>query len=139
MKIRLTPKIFAYYLAYDIGWNGLLIGYTVEILPYEIRAKGIAVVFVSIQLALFFNNYVNPIGLLYAGWKYYIAYDIWIAIELVTVYFLFPETKNMVLEEIAIKFDGENARVGVGRDSSKLDNNARTEKDGQVEHVENQV
>jgi hypothetical protein len=31
--------IFIYYLFYNIAWSGLLVGYTVEILPYSIRAK----------------------------------------------------------------------------------------------------
>lgn len=40
-----------------------------------------------VQIALVFNQYVNPIGLENLGWKYYIFYCIWIAIELVVVYF----------------------------------------------------
>ena len=31
--------IFLYYTFYNIAWSGLLVGYTVEILPYSIRAK----------------------------------------------------------------------------------------------------
>lgn len=39
-----------------------------------------------VQIALVFNQYVNPIGLENLGWKYYIFYCVWIAIELVVVY-----------------------------------------------------
>lgn len=37
--------------------------YAVEILPYEIRAKGFAIFNLTIALALVFNQYVNPIAL----------------------------------------------------------------------------
>lgn len=31
--------IFIYYCFYNMAWSGLLVGYSVEILPYNIRAK----------------------------------------------------------------------------------------------------
>jgi MFS family permease len=31
--------IFIFYLFYNLAWSGLLVGYGVEILPYNIRAK----------------------------------------------------------------------------------------------------
>lgn len=68
--------------------------------------------FLAIDLALFFNNYVNPIGLEHIHWKYYIVYDCWLFVELVIVYFLFVETRNTPLEEIARHFDGDEAIIG---------------------------
>lgn len=35
-----VAMIFLYYTCYNLAWSGLLIGYTVEILPFEIRARG---------------------------------------------------------------------------------------------------
>ncbi|KAI5779594.1 general substrate transporter [Geopyxis carbonaria] len=96
--------IFLYYTFYNIAWSGLLIGYTVEILPFEIRARGMAVMFMFVNLALFFNNYVNPVALDKIGWKYYIVYDCWLAVEFLFVYFFFVETRYTPLEEIAKYF-----------------------------------
>lgn len=31
--------IFLYYVFYNIAWAGLLVGYAVEIMPYNMRAK----------------------------------------------------------------------------------------------------
>jgi hypothetical protein len=31
--------IFLYYIFYNSAWSGLMVGYAVEILPYNIRAK----------------------------------------------------------------------------------------------------
>jgi sugar porter (SP) family MFS transporter len=78
--------IYVYYTFYNMAWSGLLVGYTVEILPYHIRAKGMTVVWLSVDIALFFNQYVNPIALGKISWKYYIFYCVWIAFELVVVY-----------------------------------------------------
>ena len=37
------PFIFLFYLFYDIAYTPMLIAYTLEILPFNIRAKGFAV------------------------------------------------------------------------------------------------
>ena len=61
--------IYIYYFWYNIAWSGMLVGYTVEILPYNIRAKGLTVMFLMVDIALFFNQYVNPIALRNIGWR----------------------------------------------------------------------
>lgn len=111
--------IFIYYLCYNSAWSGLLLGYTTEILPYNIRAKGLTVMFLCVDLALFFNQYVNPIALEHLQWKYYIFYCAWLGVELAVVWFFYIETKNTPLEEIAKHFDGDNAVVAGGAASHK--------------------
>ena len=37
------PFIFLFYFFYDIAYTPMLIAYTLEILPFSIRAKGFAV------------------------------------------------------------------------------------------------
>lgn len=68
--------------------------------------------FLAVDLALFFNSYVNPVALKHLGWKYYIVYDCWLAFELMIVYFFYIETRNTPLEEIVKYFDGEAALLG---------------------------
>lgn len=46
------------------------------------------------------------------GWKYYIFYCAWLAVEFATVWYFYIETRNTPLEEIAKHFDGESAVVG---------------------------
>lgn len=104
--------IFLYYTFYNLAWSGLLVGYTVEILPYSLRAKGMCYMFAMVDIALFFNTYVNPIALDHIHWRYYIVYCAWLAAELVFVWFFYIETKNTPLEEIAKHFDGDAALVG---------------------------
>ena len=101
-----------YGLAYSIAWSGLLVAYAVEIVPFALRAKGLAIMFFCVNAALFFNNYVNPIALAAIGWKYYLVYVSWLLVELLVVYFFYPETRGPTLEEMARIFDGDEAAVG---------------------------
>ena len=68
--------------------------------------------FLFVDLALFFNSYVNPIALDALNWKYYIVYDVWLFIEFLVVYFFYIETRNTPLEEIVKYFDGDTALLG---------------------------
>lgn len=105
--------IWMFGASYALAWSGLLVAYTVEIMPYKIRAKGLMLMNFWVQVALVINQYVNPLGFthLVPNWKLYTIYTCWIAFELVFVYFLYVETKGPTLEEIAKIFDGENAEV----------------------------
>ena len=111
--------IFVYYIFYNMGFCGLLVSYSTEILPYRIRAKGLTVMFFCVDLSLWFNQYVNPIAINDIGWKYYLVYVVWIAFELVVVWKYYIETKNTALEEIVRFFDGDSAVVGGHAASAK--------------------
>jgi len=107
--------------------TGLTVAYCAEILPFNIRAKGLAVNFALTASASVFNQYgkwcsivlvlaqanisVNPIGLQHLAWKFYFVYIGILVIECLCVWFLFVETKGTTLEEIARLFDGEDANV----------------------------
>lgn len=70
----LVAFIFLFFAAYDIAFTPLIVSYTVEILPYNIRAKGFTVFNFVISLALIFNQYVNPIAFDALSWKYYVSF-----------------------------------------------------------------
>lgn len=109
--IAVICLIFIYEIFYCIAFSPLPVAYSVEILPYSIRAKGMATYVLSTKCAVFVNQYVNPIGLAKIGWKYYIVYVVILAIESFIAYGWFLETKGKALEEIAMIFDGEEADV----------------------------
>ncbi|KAF2004256.1 MFS general substrate transporter [Amniculicola lignicola CBS 123094] len=102
--------IFLYNASFNIAWAPLQVTYVVEILPYELRAKGLVLYNLFVSCALIFNQYADPIALEGIKWKYYIVYDLWIFVELVIVYFLFIETSGSSLEEMAAIIDGEDVR-----------------------------
>lgn len=99
--------IFIYNMVFALGWGVLQVTYVVEILPFNLRARGLVLYNLFVALALIFNQYANPIGVTNAGWKFYITYDVWLLFELVVVYFLFVETGKLSLEETAAVIDGE--------------------------------
>jgi MFS family permease len=105
--------IFIFSAFYDIAWTPMTVLYPVEILPFTIRAKGMAVQGISIAIALFFNQYVNPIALAAIGWKYYIVYDVFLIFEFFVVWRFFKETRNQTLESLAEIFDGPDAALVV--------------------------
>ncbi|CAI6338710.1 unnamed protein product [Periconia digitata] len=102
--------IFLYNAAFNIAWAPLQVTYVVEILPYQMRARGLVLYNLFVSCALIFNQYANPIALEAIKWKYYVVYDVWLLVELVTVYFLFVETSGSSLEEMAAIIDGEDAK-----------------------------
>ncbi|KAJ3575377.1 hypothetical protein NP233_g1138 [Leucocoprinus birnbaumii] len=99
--------IFLYYGFYDLAFTPLIVSYTVEILPFALRAKGFTLFNFCVSLSLIFNQYVNPIALKKLGWKYYLVYVFWLCFETVFCYFFIIETKNRSLEETAALFDGD--------------------------------
>jgi len=105
--------IWIFNVCYAFAWSGLLVAYTVEIVPFKLRAKGLMVMNFWVQAALTVNQYANPLGFqhLKPTWKLYTIYSVWIFIELIFVYFLYIETKGPTLEEVAKIFDGEEAEV----------------------------
>lgn len=48
--------IFLHGLFYNIAWGGLLVAYTVEIMPFKLRAKGLMTMNFFVQCALVFNQ-----------------------------------------------------------------------------------
>jgi hypothetical protein len=105
------PFLFIYYAFYDIAFTPLLVAYPVEIWPYGLRARGVAVTLTTTLAAVFFNIFVNPIALQAIAWKYYIVYIVMGFLIVITIYYTYPETRGHSLEEMAFIFDGESAEV----------------------------
>lgn len=48
--------IFLFYAAYDIAYTPLIVSYTLEILPYHLRAKGFTIFGLGVSISLIFNQ-----------------------------------------------------------------------------------
>lgn len=86
--------------AAGLAWPGLTVSYTVEILPFNIRAKGLTLCFVFTSLAGIFNQYVNPVGIEALAWKFYLVYVVILVLECLAIYFLYVETKGPVSDSM---------------------------------------
>ena len=79
--------IFFHNFFYNLCWVSLNVAYPIEILPYRIRANGIMVQSLATNLALFFGQYVNPIGIYSSGWKFYFLYEALLVIQVSQLHF----------------------------------------------------
>ncbi|KAJ7595200.1 general substrate transporter [Mycena floridula] len=109
-SITVLAFIALYSPAYISGVGALTYTYLVELFPFYSRAKGITVFQWFARMAAFLNQFINPIGLAHLGWKYYTIYIVWLAFEVLFVYFLFPETSDRTLEELVFLYEGDRIR-----------------------------
>ncbi|KAJ7641028.1 general substrate transporter [Roridomyces roridus] len=109
--------ISLFYAAYHIGFSPLIVTYTLEILPYNIRAKGYNIFNFTVSVALMFNQYVNPIALDVLSWKYYIVYCVWISCECVIFSSSKPKTAPSKRQRrYSTVVDAATAQAGVAQD-----------------------
>ncbi len=62
------------------------------------------------QGAQIFGSFVNPIALDAINWRYYLVYVVLLLIWVFVIYFFFPETRGLSIEECSLVFDGHQAR-----------------------------
>ncbi|KAJ5871524.1 General substrate transporter [Penicillium soppii] len=105
--IAVVPMLFLFCAAYDMAYMPLFIAYPAEILPFQLRAKGLAVTLTTDSMACFFNQYINPVAFAAIQWRYFTVYLGCLVIFFVTIYFLFPETKGLSLEQVGRIFEKE--------------------------------
>lgn len=81
--------------------------YYMEISPYNLRAKTEVLKQFGDAGANLFSGFVNPIALDAIGWKYYIVWCCMLLSNFLVIYFLFPETKGLSLEEVTQLLNGD--------------------------------
>ncbi|EIW84270.1 general substrate transporter [Coniophora puteana RWD-64-598 SS2] len=131
-----VPLIFLYYFFYDFAYTPMLISYTLEILPYKIRARGFAIMNFTVYAAVAFNQFVNPWALEALGWRYYLVYCGWLVLELLFIMVYIIETRGRTLEETAALFDGEKGPQEIeekGGEAATMTMNQLTSRTGKRE------
>lgn len=131
--------LFLYDAAFNIGCNPLPYCYTIEVLPFGIRSKGMGLTIAVGEIALAVNQYVNPVALDSIGYYYYIFYlgmlIVWVSLieytfvvgkctnrgQILVIYFFFPETKGFSLEELSMIFEDEKTVEIVGVERGEED------------------
>ncbi|KAJ5648462.1 hypothetical protein N7490_004834 [Penicillium lividum] len=119
--VAVVPMLFLFFAGFDLAYSPLFIAYPAEILPFQLRAKGIAITLSTDAVACFFNQYVNPVAFSALQWKYYFVYVGCLVLFLGLAYFLFPETKGRSLEEVSRIFDDKD-QLEDGKDKDGVKN-----------------
>lgn len=86
--------------------------YVSEIFPTEIRPIGMGFSLFGQFAATLILLQTAPIGFVTIGWKYYLIIVCWCIVYLPMIYFFWPETARLSLEEISAKF-GDDVAVHV--------------------------
>ena len=97
--------IFIFGAVYSVGLTPLQALYPVEVLSFEMRAKGMAFSSLAVSVGGLLNQFAWPIALAKIGWHTYIIFVIWNAIMFTTFYFFLPETRRRTLEELDVIFE----------------------------------
>jgi len=100
--------IFIFGAVYSIGFTPLQALYPVEVLSFEMRAKGMGFSGFCVAAAGMLNQFAWPVSMDKIGWHTYIIFTIWCAIQATVIYLWIPETKNRTLEELDEIFNSKN-------------------------------
>ncbi|KAJ5626299.1 hypothetical protein N7510_002608 [Penicillium lagena] len=102
-----TTAVVMFFLFYGgnaMTWLGPSWAYPTEILPLQIREKGLALGNICYWLFQFLIVEVAPIAITNMKYRFYIILAVLNTFNAVVVYFWFPETKGLSLEEIDFYF-----------------------------------
>ncbi|KAG5744565.1 hypothetical protein H9Q70_012740 [Fusarium xylarioides] len=116
--------LFVFVTFYATCIDAISYIYCTEIFPTSIRAKGVSYSVIGLFIMTLIYTQPAPIAFAQVGWKYYLVFVIVPLLGAPVVYFMFPETKGLSLEEIGTLFDdgNETSTVEVREDvAEKLD------------------
>lgn len=70
--------VWIFGIFYSIGFSGLLVAYTLEVLPYHLRAKGVMIMNITVQAILALSAQTNPLAIhnLPHGWNFWLFYTV---------------------------------------------------------------
>lgn len=74
--------------------------FVVEVLSFEMRAKGMAFSSLAVNVGGLLNQFAWPVSLKNIGWKTYIIFIVWCVVQTAIIYVFFPETKNRTVSNI---------------------------------------
>ncbi|KAH7313450.1 general substrate transporter [Stachybotrys elegans] len=100
--------IFIFGAIYSFGITPLQALYPVEVLSFEMRAKGMAFSNLAVNAAGLLNQFAWPVSMQQIGWRTYIIFTIQDAVQAFLIFWFLPETKGRTLEELDEIFTAEN-------------------------------
>jgi hypothetical protein len=84
--------------------------YPVEVLSFEMRAKGMAFSNLFTSVGLLANQFGVSVALERIAWRTYIVFCVWCFIQAAIIWMWVPETKGRTLEELDDIFNAKNPR-----------------------------
>ncbi|KAM5367892.1 hypothetical protein ACJZ2D_009803 [Fusarium nematophilum] len=100
--------VFIFGAVFSFGITPLQALYPVEVLSFEMRAKGMAFSNLAVNAAGLLNQFAWPVAMEKIAWKTYIIFTVWDLIQVSLIYVFLPETKGRTLEELDEIFAAKN-------------------------------
>ena len=82
------------------GLTSLVVLYPVEVLSFEMRAKGLAFSSLVVNAAGLVNQFAWPVALASIGWKIYVILMFWCFFQAVIIYLYIPETRRRTVSNV---------------------------------------
>ncbi|RAL07042.1 sugar porter family MFS transporter [Aspergillus homomorphus CBS 101889] len=108
-----TAFIFIFQIFYGIGWLPVPWFYPSEINTTRVRTRMSAIASGWNWMAVFAVVKITPIAFANIGWKTFIIFAVLNAVFIPMVYFFYPETKGLELEDIPLLFAKGGVTGGV--------------------------
>lgn len=96
-----VAMIYLYTLTFELFLNGTMFTYMAELFPTHIRSKGLVITIASLTAINILWTQVAPTAFAAIGWKLYLCFIIPPMLFAILVWFTFPNTLGVPLEEIA--------------------------------------
>ena len=93
--------VYMFQICYSVGWTPMQALVPVEVLSYEMRAKGMAFSSLFTSVALLATQFGVPVALEKIQWKTYIVFCVWCFVQAAVLFVLLPETKNRTVSTFA--------------------------------------
>lgn len=90
--------IFIFHIVFSLGLTSLVILYPLEVLSFEMRAKGFALSALVVNAAGLVNQFAWPVALASISWRTYIILMGWCLIQALIIYQYIPETRNRTVK-----------------------------------------
>tara|TARA_R110002003_G_scaffold1035_5_gene22092 strand:+ start:6395 stop:7606 length:1212 start_codon:yes stop_codon:yes gene_type:complete len=95
-----VAMVFLFNAVYAFGITPLQALFPVEVLSFEMRAKGMAFSNLSLTTAMLINQFAYPIALEKIQWKLYIVFAVWCPIQAAVCWWLIPEVRKLPQSEV---------------------------------------
>lgn len=124
-----VAMLYVYVFFYGVFLDGPTFFYLGEIFPTHLRAQGMTMGMASLCLADIIWLQAAPTAFKSIGWRYYLFFIVITALGTVWVFFTFPDTRNLPLEEIGRLFGDEViSATGYNKDTPSSDTEVCREK-----------
>ncbi|KHN97316.1 sugar transporter STL1 [Metarhizium album ARSEF 1941] len=116
--IGAAVMLFVFQGAFTVGFQATVWVYPSEILPLRLRQKGSSISTAANWIFNYLVVQITPIAIEKIGWRTYIVFAILNATWVPIIFFFFPETKGLELEDIDRLFAGPDVVESLGDKSS---------------------